>query len=84
MISKVLRMTASYCNPCKQMAKNLEAATLSVPIEVVDIEVFPDVAQQYGVRSIPTLIALDENENVVGTLIGLKSLDQIKDWFDVI
>lgn len=80
MISKILRMTASWCGPCKQLAKTLETADLGFPIEVVDIDVYPEVAQEHNVRSVPTLIALDENGKTIGTLIGLKSTDQIRDW----
>jgi thioredoxin 1 len=77
-MKKILRFTASWCQPCKAMAKNLEAANLDIPIEVIDIDVHDDVAVEYTVRSVPTLVLKDgETEK---RLIGLHSVDKIKEW----
>lgn len=80
MVNKIYRFTASWCNPCKMLAKYLEGADLGYPIEVVDIDVFPEVAELYGIRSVPTLVAVDSNGVAVGKMIGLKSTEQIKSW----
>ena len=45
-MKRILRFTASWCGPCKSMAMNLETANLGFPIEVVDIDAHPDVAQE--------------------------------------
>ena len=58
---KILRFTASWCGPCKSLAMNLEQANLQMPIEVIDIDVQSDVAVEYGIRGVPTLVMLDEN-----------------------
>ena len=60
-MKRILRFTASWCGPCKSMAMNLETANLGFPIEVVDIDTHPDVAAEYGIRSVPTLVLMDEN-----------------------
>jgi thiol-disulfide isomerase/thioredoxin len=39
-MKKIFRFTASWCQPCKALAKNLEAANLNIPIEVIDIDVW--------------------------------------------
>lgn len=75
---KLLRFTAAWCQPCKTLAKNLEAANLNIPIEVVDIDVFVEVAMEYSVRSVPTLILqTDKGEK---RLVGVHTPQQIKDW----
>jgi len=56
---KILRFTASWCGPCKSLAMNLEQANLQMPIEVIDIDVQSDVAVEYGIRGVPTLVMLD-------------------------
>lgn len=77
---KILRFTASWCQPCKTMAKNLKGADLGIDIEVIDIDVQPELAIQYGIRSVPTLILLGgSNEK---RIVGVKTLKQIKDWID--
>ncbi len=78
-MKRIIRFTASWCGPCKSMAMNLEAANLGLPIEVVDIDIHPDVAAEYGVRSVPTLILLDENIQM-NRIIGTKTVNQLQEW----
>jgi thioredoxin 1 len=77
-MKKIYRFTASWCQPCKALAKNLEAANLEIPIEVIDIDVFEDVAVEYGIRSVPTLVL--KNEGTQKRLIGVHTPEQIREW----
>ena len=77
-MKKIMRFTASWCQPCKAMAKNLENADLDIDIEVIDIDVHTDLAVEYMVRSVPTLILKDGSLD--RRLVGLKSTQEIKDW----
>lgn len=77
---KILRFTASWCQPCKGLAMNLEEANLQLPIEVIDIDVQSDVAVEYGIRGVPTLVMMDENNNVVKRLVGNKTVTELKEW----
>ena len=78
-MKRILRFTASWCGPCKSLAMNLETASLGLPIEVVDIDIHGDIAQEYGIRSVPTLVMLDENTEVK-RLIGSKTVNQLQEW----
>ena len=78
-MKRILRFTASWCGPCKSLAMNLETASLDLPIEVIDIDTHSDVAQEYGIRSVPTLVMLDENTEVK-RLIGSKTINQLQEW----
>lgn len=81
-MKRIIRFTASWCSPCKALAKNLEEANLGFPIEVIDIDVFPDLAQEHGIRSVPVLILKEENiENK--RLVGLKSIQELTEWAGV-
>ncbi len=68
---RLLYFTASWCPPCKVMKADtwpddaVEAAIKSYDAVYVDTDVNPDLAQQYGVRSIPTLIVIDADEEPV-------------------
>lgn len=79
---KILRFTASWCGPCKSLAMNLEQANLQMPIEVIDIDVQSDIAIEYGVRGVPTLVMLDENIEVK-RLVGSKTVTELKEWATV-
>ena len=78
-MKRILRFTASWCGPCKSLAMNLETASLSLPIEVIDIDVHPELAQEYGIRSVPTLVLMDENLETK-RLIGSKTVNQLQEW----
>ena len=78
-MKRILRFTASWCGPCQGLAMNLETASLDLPIEVIDIDIHNDIAQEYGVRSVPTLVMLDENTEIK-RLIGSKTVNQLQEW----
>jgi len=78
-MKRILRFTASWCGPCQGLALNLETASLNLPIEVIDIDIHNDIAQEYGVRSVPTLVMLDENTEVK-RLIGSRTVNQLQEW----
>ena len=60
-MKKVVRFTASLCGPCKMLAKTLEEVDSKLPIEVVDIDVHPEIAAEFGIRSVPTLVIVEDN-----------------------
>jgi len=78
-MKRILRFTASWCGPCQGLAMNLETASLDLPIEVVDIDTHSDIAQEYGIRSVPTLVMLDGNIEIK-RLIGSKTVNQLQEW----
>jgi thiol-disulfide isomerase/thioredoxin len=78
-MKRILRFTASWCGPCQGLAMNLETASLDLPIEVIDIDIHNDIAQEYGVRSVPTLVMLDGNIEVK-RLIGSRTVNQLQEW----
>lgn len=77
---EVLRFTASWCQPCKALAQQLEELGLDKDVTVVDIDEQQDLAIQYGVRSVPTLIAVDNNKEVK-RMVGVKAKDILLEWF---
>lgn len=78
---KVIRFTASWCQPCKTMKNMLDEIKPSIPFEVVDIDVNPELAADYGIRSIPTLIMLDEKVEIK-RLSGIKTKEQLTEWLN--
>ena len=61
------------------LAKNLEEAKLEMPIEVVDIDVSPEIASDFGVRSVPTLVMLDWNTEVK-RISGNQTVKELREW----
>jgi len=67
---------ATWCGPCKAIAPELEALAAEtegkLKIVKVDVDANNDLAAQYGIRSIPTLL-LFKNGELVDNHIGLAS-----------
>ena len=63
------------------MAKTLEEVNSVVPIEVVDIDVHSDLAMEYGIRSVPTLVMKDGNVEIK-RMIGMKSKQDLTEWIN--
>ena len=79
-MKKLIRFTASWCGPCKALAKNLETADLGIPIEVVDIDENIELAAKYQIRGVPTLVL--ESEEGQKRLVGLQPVSAIKEWIN--
>ena len=80
---KILRFTASWCGPCKSLAANLEWLQSEYPlptIEKVDIDENPELATQYGVRGVPTLVMLDDNNAEVRRMVGTTDRNKLLEW----
>jgi thioredoxin 1 len=63
------------------LAKQLEEIDTGLPIEVIDIDVDTELAVDYGIRSVPTLIILDENVEVK-RMTGLVTKEILKNWIE--
>ena len=81
MDKRVLRFTASWCQPRKMLAKNLETINTDVPIEVYDIDERTDIAMDYGIRGVPTLVMMDGNTEVK-RVVGVKSAKELESWLN--
>jgi len=80
-MKRVLRFTASWCQPCKALAQQLEEINTNLPIEVIDIDDNQALAMEYGIRSVPTLIMLDENVEVKRRT-GLVTKNLLQEWLE--
>ena len=72
---------ATWCGPCKMIAPILESIKNEVQIIKVNIDEHRELAEEYGVMSIPTLILFkgsDEVKKYVGFLSKEELLEFIK------
>jgi thioredoxin 1 len=76
-MKKVIRFTASWCGPCKALKTVLDQVETDVPIEVIDIDEQPDLATEFGIRGVPTLVMMEDNV-ATKRLIGLKTIQEVE------
>ena len=84
---KLLKFEANWCAPCKYMAPIVENvlsdnvySDLRLICINIDDESSQEAIQQFGIRSIPTLILLDDNDQIINKLIGSANAEQIKEF----
>lgn len=73
-MEKLYRFTSPTCQPCKVLSKTLEDMHLDIPIEVIDISVYPELIQEYLIKSVPTLYYKGNY------LTGNKTKSEIYEW----
>lgn len=67
---------ADWCGPCKMLGSVLENMDLNVI--KVNTDKFPELATEYGVMSIPTVVIYKDKEEKT-KFIGFRSKEDIED-----
>lgn len=70
---------ADWCGPCQQLEPIVEeaAATTDAAVAKVDVDEHQELAGQYGVRGVPTMVLFSDGE-VVEQMVGVRTEDQLK------
>ena len=75
-MKELLVFGSSWCSSCQNLKKMLQSNGISYT--EIDIDVNPEMAQEYGVRSLPTSIIVDQEMGVEnGVFIGANKLQEI-------
>jgi thioredoxin 1 len=80
---RILKFQAGWCIPCKNLSRMMEEITITPLVEVIDIDENNEAAMEYGIRSIPTLIMLDDHNNIVKRIGGVMTKQQLEEWVTV-
>ena len=75
----VLYFSAVWCGPCKSMSrtvKQLAQENPDIEFRKIDIDDDPTLAAQHGVRAMPTLIYLTDNQEVA-RVVGAQTVKQV-------
>ena len=70
---------ANWCGPCKMLSPILEKAESELKVIKVDVDEYEELAREYGVMSIPTII-LFENGKELKRNIGFIDKERLENF----
>jgi thioredoxin 1 len=81
----LLYFSASWCGPCKSMTPIVEGVSGMMKDRFnafkVDVDQLPTFAADYGIRSVPTLV-LVKNDNIIDQRVGGLPPQQLMQWLE--
>ena len=72
---------ATWCGPCKMLGPILEEYKSDVKVIKVDVDEFDELAREYGVMSIPTLVLMEDGKEVKRN-VGLVNEDELEKFLN--
>ena len=84
---KYLYFSAPWCGPCRQYGPIMERVGQTVPVQKVNVDENQQLAMQYSIRSVPTVVLVDNTGKEVARQVGVQQeqmlLEQYKNFNNV-
>lgn len=79
---KLLDFHAEWCGPCKEIEPILEDLedeySSQVEFKKIDVEQETEQSNDYNVQAVPTMILIDDDDDIRERLVGFQSKDAIQ------
>lgn len=81
----VLDFFATWCGPCKVMAPAMEKMEKKyagkIEFRKVDVDQEPELAAQYNIQGVPTLVVLSPDGKILDSMVGAQTEDELDKMF---
>ena len=77
----ILYFTADWCSPCKKtrpIVEELNREQIMAKFFIIDVDIEPEMAQDFEVRSIPTFVLIKDNAEVY-RVTGAQTRQQLEE-----
>jgi thioredoxin-like negative regulator of GroEL len=76
-MKQLLYFSATWCGPCKTLGPIMEQAGQQINITKIDVDSSPEMVQRFGVRNVPTVVLVGDNQQEIRRFTGVKTLNEI-------
>ena len=80
-MKKLILISADWCSACKSFKPTMEKISKTISTEFYDTSSSPDMVLKYGIKKIPTLI-LVQNDNEIKRITGNHSYETVLKFFN--
>lgn len=82
---KLYKFYAEWCAPCKMLSKVITEAKDKINVEIVEFDIDAEMmtAINYGIRSVPTMVLVDDDEKEIKRLNGYVNEEKLLEFLKV-
>ena len=66
-----MKFYSPCCGQCRVVAREFKDNPINVPIENINVVEEPEIADKYNVKGLPTILLLNDREEVLDTWHGI-------------
>jgi len=82
-MNKLIYVSAIWCGPCRQFSPIMDkVAATGIPVQKMDADKDQQSIAKYGVRSVPTVVKVDSNNNEISRLVGVKLESEVIEFYN--
>ena len=79
---KLIYFSAPWCGPCRQLGPIMDEVAQQVTVQKINVDNSPDMASHYGIRNVPTVIAIDNYGSEQSRKVGLNPKQVYLDMYN--
>ena len=82
-MNKLIYISATWCGPCRLFSPVMnKVAASGIPVVKMDADKDQQSIAKYGVRSVPTVVKVDSNNNEISRLVGVKLESEVIEFYN--
>ena len=81
-MKQIIYFTAKWCGPCQTLGPIMEDLSGELNVRKVDVDQDRELSAKYGIRSVPSLVLVNESGEEIKRSVGVQSREVIKEWYN--